>query len=68
MTSLLDVMFMCPTKNVPVRSVWKPMTRAEFENWKDQHRTARAVDCQACEETHRLIAEDYFLEGDRPPA
>jgi len=40
------------------------MTPDEFEKWQTENReTERQVDCPACTQTHRVRAQEYFLEG-----
>lgn len=44
------------------------MTRAQFTLWLVALQTPRLVSCPECWRTHALVAQDYFLEGDRPAA
>lgn len=71
MTSLFYVMFTCPKTRTQTRLLEpkerQSMTRAQFQNWLDSSPRPRHVNCTACGQTHLLVAEEYFLEGDEPP-
>lgn len=67
MTTANFVMFTCPSKKTPVRAriaQRNPLTRAQFENWQAAPRGGWNEDCSACGQTHLIIAEDCFLEGE----
>jgi len=63
------VMFTCPIKHEATRSTQFPeaTTGERFEDWLDEGVSSREK-CLACNGVHELTEEDYFLEGDAPPA
>ncbi len=49
MIDVLNVMFECPETRVAVRvQRLRPMTRAQFETWRDRFRDSHVEDCPAC--------------------
>ena len=51
---------------VRVRAKLKPMTRDQFATWQKQQperQAERQADCDACSQVHRVLSQDYFLDG-----
>jgi hypothetical protein len=65
MSKALIVMFFCSRRHVAARAAEPSMTRERFNLWLVDFRTPRLVSCPECWKTHALVAQDYFLEGDR---
>jgi hypothetical protein len=63
-TATLDVMFICPSRRVAVKSEGHPRTTyRDFQDWQDREGNDQRVNCPACGATHLLVPEDFFLEA-----